>query len=87
MGLPVKWQWVRYRSAFCLARFMEGRKTRAIWMQFEDENGCLSKQRLILSTLSDLIEPELLPDKQFAPEYQIYFISENNIAGHCSPPS
>ena len=29
-----KWQWVRYRSAVCLARFMKGRKVRAIWMQF-----------------------------------------------------
>lgn len=49
-----KWQWVRYRSALCLAKFMIGRKVRAVWMQFEDENGNLSKQRLILSTRSDL---------------------------------
>lgn len=193
-----KWQWVRYRSAVCLARFMEGRKVRAIWMQFEDENGSLSKQRLILSTLSDLmpqqvfvyygrrwsiedlfnqmknrwgwkdawqqsrlvlhrwtqilsiayalpqllaiycgdqvenmmhltpwrkknqitagrvrlglqnilgnvqvrgwwnskcrkfqppIEPDLPPDKQFAPGYQTYSMSENNVAGNCPPPS
>jgi len=49
-----KWQWVRYRSAICLAKFMVARKVRAVWMQFEDENGKLSKQRLILSTNSDL---------------------------------
>lgn len=49
-----KWQWVRYRSAICLAKFMLGRKVRAVWMQFEDENGKLSKQRLILSTNSEL---------------------------------
>ncbi len=54
-----KWQWVRYRSAVCLARFMKGRKVRAIWMQFEDENGVLSKQRLILSTRSDLLPQQI----------------------------
>ncbi|MFA5923835.1 MAG: transposase [Methylococcaceae bacterium] len=54
-----KWQWVRYRSAVCLARFMKGRKVRAIWMQFEDENGVLSKQRLLLSTLSDLLPQQI----------------------------
>jgi hypothetical protein len=54
-----KWQWVRYRSAVCLARFMKGRKVRTIWMQFEDENGVLSKQRLILSTLSDLLPQQI----------------------------
>jgi hypothetical protein len=31
-----KWQWVRYRSAVCLAKFMQGHKVRAVWMQFED---------------------------------------------------
>ena len=54
-----KWQWVRYRSAICLAKFMAGRKVRAVWMQFEDEKGKLSKQRLILSTLSDLTANEI----------------------------
>ncbi|MBU4030512.1 MAG: transposase [Proteobacteria bacterium] len=54
-----KWQWVRYRSAVCLARFMKGRKVRAIWMQIEDENGVQSKQRLILSTLSDLMPQQI----------------------------
>jgi hypothetical protein len=45
-----KKQWVRYRTAVCLAKFMRGHRVRAVWMQFEDENGRLSKQRLILST-------------------------------------
>ncbi len=54
-----KWQWVRYRSTVCLARFMKGRKVRAIWMQIEDDNGVLSKQRLILSTLSDLLPQQI----------------------------
>ena len=38
---------------------MDGRKIRAVWMQFEDENGCLSKQRLIISTLSDLMPQQV----------------------------
>ncbi len=54
-----KWQWVRYRSAVCLAKFMQGHKVRAVWMQFEDEAGKLSKQRLILSTLCDLSPEEI----------------------------
>ena len=54
-----KWQWVRYRSAVCLARFIKGRKVRVIWMQFEDEKGKLSKQRLILSTLSNLMPQQI----------------------------
>jgi hypothetical protein len=54
-----KWQWVRYRSAVCLARFMKKRKVRVVWMRFEDENGTLSKQRLILSTLSDLMPQQM----------------------------
>ncbi|MGB5232581.1 MAG: transposase [Desulfoprunum sp.] len=41
-----KWQWVRYRSTVCLARFLKGRKVRAVWMQFESEEGFLSKSRL-----------------------------------------
>ena len=49
-----KKQWIRYRSALCLAKFMQGYKVRAVWMQFEDENGSLSQQRLILSTCHGL---------------------------------
>jgi hypothetical protein len=30
-----KWQWVRYLSAVCLARFLKGRLVRAVWLQFE----------------------------------------------------
>ena len=54
-----KKQWVRYRSAVCLAKFMQGHKVKAVWMQFEDESGKLSKQRLILSTLCDLSAEEI----------------------------
>jgi len=54
-----KWQWVRYRSAVCLAKFMRGHKVRAVWMQFEDELGNLSNQRLILSTQCELTAEEI----------------------------
>jgi hypothetical protein len=54
-----EWQWVRYRSALCLAKFMGGRKVRAVWMQFEGKDGKLSKQRLIISTKSDLTAQQI----------------------------
>jgi hypothetical protein len=47
--LQGKWQWVRYRSAVCLAQFMKGCRVRAAWMQFEDSSGKLSKQRQLLT--------------------------------------
>jgi len=45
-----KHQWVRYRSAMCRARFLKGQMIRAVWMQFETEDGTLSTFRLLLST-------------------------------------
>lgn len=54
-----KWQWVRYRSMVCLAKFMKGRQVRAVWMQFEDISGKLSKRRLLLSTCSTLTAEEV----------------------------
>ena len=54
-----KMQWVRYRSAVCLAKFMKGRQVRAVWMQFEDCAGRLSKQRLLLSTCATLTAEEI----------------------------
>ena len=54
-----KWQWVRYRSMVCMAKFMKGRHVRAVWMQFEDSAGKLSKQRLILSTCASLSAEEV----------------------------
>jgi len=38
---------------------MKKRKVHVAWMRFEDKNGTLSKQRLILSTLSDLIPQQI----------------------------
>lgn len=54
-----KWQWVRYRTVVCLAKFMKGRHVRAVWMQFEDSAGKLSKQRLLLTTCSTLSAEEV----------------------------
>lgn len=54
-----KERWVRYRTAVCLARFMKGRAVRAVWLQYEDEIGVLSSQRLILSTWSDITTEEV----------------------------
>ncbi len=54
-----KKQIVRYRSAVCLAKFLKGRKVRAVWMQFEDADGNFSKTRLLLATLSDLSAKEI----------------------------
>ena len=53
------WQWVRYRSAICLAKFMKGRQVRVVWLQFEGEDGTLSKQRLLLSTDCNLSPEEI----------------------------
>lgn len=55
-----KQQWVRYRSAVCLARFMKGRLIRAVWVQLEDENGNLTRQRLLLATNPDLTAKEVI---------------------------
>lgn len=49
-----KKQKVRYRSARCLARFMKDTIVRAVWMQFEDEAGNLSKTRILISSQPDL---------------------------------
>lgn len=53
-------QWVRYRTAVCKARFLKGHTVRAVWVQFEDENGKLNRQRLILSTLHSLAAEDIL---------------------------
>jgi len=45
-----KQQWVRYRSAVALARFLEGLKVRVVWLRFENEDGTLTRLRLILTT-------------------------------------
>lgn len=45
-----KMQWVRLRSDILLARFLKGQEVRAVWAQFEDEHGKLSRPRLIIST-------------------------------------
>jgi hypothetical protein len=53
-------QWVRYRTAVCKAKFLKGHTVRAVWVQFEDDQGNLSGQRLFLSTLHTLSAEEIL---------------------------
>ena len=57
-----KWQWVRYRTAVCLAKFLHGHRVRAVWMQFEDEAGHLSKPRLLIATNSAQSADEVFKD-------------------------
>lgn len=64
-----KWQWVRYRTAVCLAKFLHGHQVRAVWMQFEDDAGKLSKQRLLLATRSELRAEEIF--KYYARRWSI----------------
>lgn len=45
-----KIEWVRLRSEILLARFLKGREVRAVWAQFEDKQGRLSRPRLMIST-------------------------------------
>lgn len=54
-----KEQWVCYRHFIAKARFLKGYIVRAVFCQFEDENGKLSKPRLILSTDTQL-HPEMI---------------------------
>ena len=57
-----KWQWVRYRTAVGLAKFLRGHRVRAVWMQFEGEEGNLSKPRLLISTNSAKSADEVFKD-------------------------
>jgi Transposase DDE domain len=56
MTLYGKKQQVQYRSCICLARFLKGRKVRAVWMLLEDA----SKWRLLLSTNPKLSALEVM---------------------------
>ena len=55
-----KRQWVRFRSVTCLARFLKGRTVRAVWVRIENKEGTLSRQRLLLSTCTDLTAQEVI---------------------------
>lgn len=54
-----KGQWVRYRSAKVKARFLKGQVVRAVWVQFEAEDGTLGAPRLLIATEADL-RPEVI---------------------------
>jgi len=44
------WHTVHYRSAQVLARFLDGRPVRAVWVQIKRKDGTFRQQRLILGT-------------------------------------
>lgn len=44
------WHRVEYRSCLALARFLNGRTIRAVWVRMAKDDGPFQKQRLILST-------------------------------------
>jgi hypothetical protein len=56
------WQWVRYRTAIFMLKFLRGSQIRAVWMHFEDKSSALSKQRLLLSTHSALRTDQVFKD-------------------------
>ena len=45
-----KEQWVHFKSVIARARFLKGTRVRAVWVYFEDENGVITNERLILAT-------------------------------------
>lgn len=55
-----KSQWIRYKSVIAKARFIRGHQVRAVWTRFEDNNGNLMKERLIISTNPDLAPCEII---------------------------
>jgi len=54
------WHTVHYRSAVVLARFLDGRSVRAVWVRMEREDGSCSGQRLILCTDLSLSATKIL---------------------------
>ena len=60
MFLYGKQQRIRYKSIVVKARFIKGNQVRSVWVRFEDDNGNLMKERLILSTNTDLSPCEII---------------------------
>jgi hypothetical protein len=55
-----KAQTVRYRTAIAMARFLNGQRVKVVWLRVEDEQGQLSRPRLLLSTLTELSGEQIL---------------------------
>ena len=53
-------QYVYYRSAVVVARFLKGLLVVAVWVQVQDEKGRLSEPRLLLSTNTALQHLEVI---------------------------
>nr|WP_198244920.1 transposase [methane-oxidizing endosymbiont of Gigantopelta aegis] len=55
-----KEQTVRYRSKVLLARFLNGRKVRVVWCEFQRDEGQWTKARLLLSTDVSLTPEQII---------------------------
>jgi hypothetical protein len=55
-----KWQWVHLKTVIAKARFLNGEIVRAVWVYFEDEDGVLTKEHLILATNINLTPLEVI---------------------------
>lgn len=55
-----KEQVVRYRSKLVLARFLDGRKVRAVWCEFQSDAGQWKSTSLLLSTDIDLTAEQMI---------------------------
>jgi len=55
-----KRQWVHYKSVIAKARFLKGKRVRAVWVCFEDDDGALTKEHLILATNTTLTPWEVI---------------------------
>jgi len=55
-----KGQFVRYRSAIVLARFLGGRSVHAVWVQFEEDPDTPRQTRLLISTDLSLTAQQII---------------------------
>jgi len=64
-----RWQQVRYRTVTAKARFLDGRLVKAVWVQFENEDGSLKRTRLLLTTRTDMAGLDIV--KAYAKRWSI----------------
>lgn len=64
-----RWQSLRYRSVIAKARFLEGQLVKAVWVQFENEDGSLKPARLLLTTRTDMTGLDII--KAYAKRWSI----------------
>lgn len=64
-----RWQTLRYRTEIAKARFLEGQLVKAVWVQFENDDGTLKPVRLLLSTQTELSGIDII--KAYAKRWSI----------------